>query len=34
MSVDGGQPFVVTENHGVFRLNAPGELVQALRQTP
>jgi photosystem II stability/assembly factor-like uncharacterized protein len=34
MSVDGGQPFVVTENHGVFRLDAPGELVHALRQTP
>ena len=34
MSVDGGQPFVVTESHGVFRLDAPGDMVRALRQTP
>ena len=34
ISVESGQPFVVTENHGVFRLDTPGDLVQALRQTP
>ena len=34
LSVEGGQPFVVTENHGVFRLDTPGSLVQALSQTP
>ena len=34
MSVDGGQPFVVTENHGVFRLDPPGDFVQALHQAP
>jgi len=31
MSVDGGQPFVVTENHGVFRLDSPGDLVRTLQ---
>jgi photosystem II stability/assembly factor-like uncharacterized protein len=34
MSVDGGQPFVVTENHGVFRLDTSSDLVRALRQAP
>jgi len=31
MSVDGGQPFVVTENHGVFRLDSPGDLLRTLQ---
>jgi photosystem II stability/assembly factor-like uncharacterized protein len=34
IGVEGEQPFVVTENHGVFRLDTPHDLVQALRQTP
>jgi photosystem II stability/assembly factor-like uncharacterized protein len=34
MSVDAGQPFVVTENHGVFRLDASTDLVRALQQAP
>ena len=34
MTVDAGQPFVVTENHGVFRLNATLDLAHTFPQAP
>ncbi|HET9942270.1 MAG TPA: hypothetical protein VFR05_02950, partial [Terriglobia bacterium] len=34
IGVGAGQPFVVTENHGVFRLNATEEVAQTFPQAP